>query len=472
MNKGLQVIRQKNCEACHVIEPGRVRYLDEDGFEHEVEAELLPFEGETMPPTMASLDAFDTYVADYEEYMEEEVEELSFRLLDSAPGVGSPGDKVFVARENLLDVQPAWGGNFVRTLVEYYLYGIEQYDEEAEDEDDAYYYVTADPDEEGRIQDVDGEFREYFEEPYDKIRWTFAPPVLIDEGNKLQPDWFFSFLHDPVPLRQQMRVRMPTFHYDEGEAGAVADYFANQAKNDWPAAYTKNLRLALGQEPKETFVERYADVPEEERPAFLTQEIWPLSRLYGDGAGIPVAALAELVGLTPSTLAFIEAGNKVDTAANFHKVKAYGDSIGFQMRGPVQPAYERVERRAPSYLAQRMDEMPDGQHPAALGEAVAIQGPNCYQCHFHAGEDPDQVGTPIAWAPDLAIARERLREDWTHDWLWGPNLIYPGTSMPSNFLGDPPEYQSIYPDSSNQQQIQAVLDWLYNFDRTPPMASK
>ena len=204
----------------------------------------------------------------------------------------------------------------------------------------------------------------------------------------------------------------------------------------------------------------------------MTKEVWPLSRLYGEGVGIPVAEFAELVGLTPAIVDFIEAGSKVDTAANFHRIKAYGDSIGFEMRGSVEPSYERVERRSPSYLAQRMAEMPDGQHPATVGEAVAIQGPNCYQCHFHDGEAPDQAGTPIAWAPDLAIARERLREDWLQDWLWGPGLIYPGTSMPANFLGDPPEYQQIYPDSSNAQQIQAVLDWLYNFERTPPALSK
>jgi mono/diheme cytochrome c family protein len=472
MDTGLRVMRQKNCQACHVIEPGRVRFFDEDGYEHEVPAELLPLEGETLPPTMASLDAFETYLEGYEDYMEEEVEELSFRLLGSAPGVGAPGDKVFVERENLIDVKPAWGGNFVKTVVEYYLYGIEQFDEEAEDEEDAYYYVTADPDDEGRIEDVDGEFRAYYEEPYDKVRWTFAPPVLIDEGTKLQPEWFFSFLYDPVPLRRQMRVRMPTFHYDEGEAGAIADYFANKSKKNWPAVYTRNLRLALGQEPKETFVERYADVPQDERPLFLTQEAWPLSALFGEGEGLPVEDFATLCGLEPKTIAFIEEGSQADIDANFQRVLDFGESIGFEMRGPVDPGYERVERRSPTYLAARERQVPGDLHPATLGEAVAIQGPNCYQCHFHEGQAPDQVGTPIAWAPDLSLARERLREDWTRDWLWGPNLVYPGTSMPANFVADPPEYQALYPDSSNAEQIQAVLDWLYNFDRTPPMVSK
>ena len=101
------------------------------------------------------------------------------------------------------------------------------------------------------------------------------------------------------------------------------------------------------------------------------------------------------------------------------------------------------------------------------GQELAVTAVNCYQCHFHDGQDPDQAATPIAWAPDLAIARERLREDWLEDWLINPGLIYPGTAMPANFAGDPPQYQDVYPDSNNMQQIQAVLDFLYNFERAP-----
>jgi hypothetical protein len=44
--------------------------------------------------------------------------------------------------------------------------------------------------------------------------------------------------------------------------------------------------------------------------------------------------------------------------------------------------------------------------------------------------------------------------------------------MPSNFLAIPPEYQEVYPDSTGADQIQAVLDWLYNHDRTPPMSAR
>ena len=110
------------------------------------------------------------------------------------------------------------------------------------------------------------------------------------------------------------------------------------------------------------------------------------------------------------------------------------------------------------------------QGPVHIGRELATKGVNCYQCHFHGGTAPDQKEAPISWAPDLARVHERLREDWTEQWLWNPASIYPGTSMPGNFQGDPPQYQNVYPDSSNEQQIQSVLDWLFNMDRAAPLA--
>ena len=54
------------------------------------------------------------------------------------------------------------------------------------------------------------------------------------------------------------------------------------------------------------------------------------------------------------------------------------------------------------------------------------------------------------------------------DWMWSPKMIYPGTTMPENFAGDETQYQEHFPDSDNEQQIHAVLDWLYNMDRFKP----
>ncbi len=53
-----------------------------------------------------------------------------------------------------------------------------------------------------------------------------APPILVKEGMKLQPEWFFDFLKRPMRLRPWLNVRMPTFDMKDEETSAIVDYFA------------------------------------------------------------------------------------------------------------------------------------------------------------------------------------------------------------------------------------------------------
>lgn len=445
MNDGMRVVRRMNCEACHQLEPGRIEVLGEDGHPHVLSAELLALGDDSMPPMQRDLEALDNALAAYQEWYDEEIEEIGVRLLEPEPGFGVPGAALFYPRDQIVSIEAPKGGDFVRTVTSYYFRGIELYDDEAESEEEAYYSWNLG--EGGEVEDVDGELRPYFEEQYDKIRWTFAPPVLWNEGFKLQREWFYSFLKDPVPLRRQMRTKMPTFSFTEGEAEAVADYFAYLANEKYPSSYAKTMRLALGIEPKESF----------EGPGIP----WPeLSGQMTGGTGVDVSAVATGAQISKQTVLGIEAGAAPAIEASFPKVKAFGDAAGFDWHSPVDPRYEEVARRSPSHLAANHDLL-------SVGQQLAVRDVNCYQCHWHDGIPPEQQGTPIAWAPDLAIARERLREDWVHDWLWNPSLIYPGTAMPANFAGDPAGYQETYPESTNADQIQAVMDWLYNLDRIP-----
>jgi len=429
-DEGLRAIRQQNCVACHVIEPGSVTFRDEDGVVREVEAELLSMDGfldawvHPVPP-MDGKQALDDYLAFYEEQLDEEVEELGFRLLAPEPGVGEPGQNFFVDREDLLGVRPPWGGDFVRLATDYYYRGVPRFEAEPEDGGEPYPYEvwgSEDPDAWGLVGDVDGESRDYTVEPYDKVRWTFAPPVLYDEGAKLQKPWFYAFLEDPMTLRPQLRVKMPTFNFPAGHAGAVAEYFAQQAVIDWPARYASELRLALDEEVE------------------------------------TVAAGAEIAR---ETVRGIEAGVRAEIEAGLADLMGYGKQRGFEFPSAVDPYHERLVRRSQSYLEEvgAFD-----TSYLADGERLAREGPQCFQCHFDRGTPPN--AEPIAWAPDLARVRERLREDWTRAWLEDPARIYPGTAMPANFQSDPPQYQELMPDSTNDQQIDAIVDWLFNYDRT------
>ncbi len=412
MDEGMRAVRQHNCLACHQVEPGKIAFEGADGARHEVFAELLPIGDAAVPPAH-DLQA----LADELEYWE--VDEVGLRLLAVEPGVGDMGEKVFLDDiGQIASLSAPEGGDFVRLITDYYFNGVELFSADAEDPDEAYFYATADPDGEGRVQDVDGEWRSYQDEQYDKVRWTFAPPVLWNEGGKVQKDWFFSFLNDVQPIRPQMRVRMPSFNFRPGEAGAIADYFAIRSANEWPSRYAREMLHSL------------------------------------DATAEDVAAGTKL---EPKEVRAIVDRDLITTESGFPELLAHAAGHDFSWWGPVDPAYESVVRRQASYR----DAAPSNHWD--LAQELIVGKVNCYQCHFRLGTPP--AADPIAWAPDLAIVPTRLREDWTERWLLDPARIYPGTSMPQNFEDNAADYHDVYPDSTNADQIEAVLDYMFNFDR-------
>ena len=66
---------------------------------------------------------------------------------------------------------------------------------------------------------------------------TEAPPILFDQGAKVQPEWFYGFLQDPAlqPLRFWLKIRMPTFPLSADETTAIVEYFT--AKSDLKNPY-------------------------------------------------------------------------------------------------------------------------------------------------------------------------------------------------------------------------------------------
>ena len=452
---GKRAVRQHNCAACHMIAPGTVSFTGEGGHHFTVPGEIQVLGDSVTPPVHSTLASLREDLARGDDYGDE-IEEVIVRLWDTVPGVGMSFSSALIEPDSITGVEAPHGGDFVRTVVDYYKNGIEMFDPEAEP-DDAYYSWNLG--EEGEVEDVDGDLRLYLEEPYEKVRWTFAPPVLVNEGGKLQRDWFYEFLLEPVPLRNQMRVKMPTFNFEEGQAAAIADYFAIRSANEWPSKYAKNLRFSMGTERN----------PDGVAGGALD---WPaLTNDITDGNGLTLEEMSEASEISVAELEAIEAGYAASIKARFPNLKAFGDAEGFRMSGAPSTSYERTERRSPAYLSMR------GDIPA-VGGVVAVEAVNCFTCHWNQGMPPGEAAEPggevvpvlpIAWAPDLAHARDRLREDWSHDWMWNPSAIYPGTSMPVNFANTPPMYQDHFPGSSSGDQVQAVLDWLYNLDRlTPP----
>ncbi|HEY2321347.1 MAG TPA: c-type cytochrome, partial [Thermoanaerobaculia bacterium] len=65
----------------------------------------------------------------------------------------------------------------------------------------------------------------------------------------------------------------------------------------------------------------------------------------------------------------------------------------------------------------------------------------CAQCHAITPVNPENPPVPnvadaTALAPNLTLARVRLRHDWIPDWVRRPNEMIPNTRMPTNFPRD------------------------------------
>ena len=75
-------------------------------------------------------------------------------------------------------------------------------------------------------------------------------------------------------------------------------------------------------------------------------------------------------------------------------------------------------------------------YPRELVEAgerlASLDNLQCFRCHVQGGVTPPNT-TSDQWAPDMAMAAERLRYEWVQEWITSPQVIFPGTRMPQYY---------------------------------------
>lgn len=109
--------------------------------------------------------------------------------------------------------------------------------------------------------------------------------------------------------------------------------------------------------------------------------------------------------------------------------------------------------------------------PAAHIEAgKTLTGPdyfNCFSCHQQGDRKPE--GPQEGWAPDLALARERLNPQWVLQWLRDPQKLMPGTKMPSfyNFEDESPDGPEDVLGGDDAKQVEALRDYLMTLGSSP-----
>ena len=99
------------------------------------------------------------------------------------------------------------------------------------------------------------------------------------------------------------------------------------------------------------------------------------------------------------------------------------------------------------------------EHIEAAKKMVSPDYFNCFSCHVQGGRNPE--GPKEGWAPDLAMARQRLNPNWIIKWLKDPQKVQPGTKMPSFYPGGPDDVLG----GKEDLQIEALRDYLMTLGR-------
>jgi hypothetical protein len=92
------------------------------------------------------------------------------------------------------------------------------------------------------------------------------------------------------------------------------------------------------------------------------------------------------------------------------------------------------------YIPERLDPLATDEQGMARALFSSAAAP-CLKCHMTG----DPVHDAKATAPNFLLAPERLKPAWTRRWLLDPQLISPGTSMPSDlFKRDTPHDRWVF----------------------------
>lgn len=88
---------------------------------------------------------------------------------------------------------------------------------------------------------------------------------------------------------------------------------------------------------------------------------------------------------------------------------------------------------------------------------------DCFSCHQRGAQKPQ--GPPDGWAPDLAMASQRLNPEWIAAWIRDPQTLQPGTKMPSFY---PDSYPPDVLDGDPDKQIIALRNYLLGLGNGKP----
>jgi cbb3-type cytochrome oxidase cytochrome c subunit len=280
-----------------------------------------------------------------------------------------------------------------------------------------------------------------------------VPPPLMREGERVQPKWLYQFLLNPKPVRptDRMILRMPKFNMSPEEAQALVNYFGAVDKLGNPGAGITYPYLTVEQSDDKFWSER--GVGYLERLAAVAKD---KDNPDPDLDKRAATLLDQLVVAAKARLTAAEGAAK-DAVGD---VKAQLELDVKDLKASVDKLEKQVKDK--DYASLKAQWKSPDAYSADAYRLIAANPNLCINCH--------SVGAMHSYSqkgPDLGLAAERLRPEWTYQWVANPERLFAHSpAMPQVFAKDAPDvqYQEYFAGDS-RAKARAARDLLMDLPR-------
>lgn len=247
---------------------------------------------------------------------------------------------------------------------------------------------------------------------------VFAPPLLVRQGERTQPGWLYQFLRNPQQVRMATLLRMPKFNLSEEEAQALVNYFT---------AVDRMTNPGIG------LTHPYVNIPHRDD---LDSPFWRVKT---------AAYVAELKRVRDAEFKDPKDPQKTRTLYD----RRVAELQGFWSKSDNPDAMKKEWEEKQAYVL-------DG-----LGTVKNV----CLGCH-QLGARKMKPGAQDVPGPSLDLSADRLRPEWTEQWLGNPQRFLPYvTIMSPNFPNLSGYHGEKFAAQQDRERVTGIRDFLMIYPR-------
>lgn len=229
------------------------------------------------------------------------------------------------------------------------------------------------------------------------------PPRLTSEGARVDPNWLMRFLKDPsLSSTASPGDAKPQGVIKAAMPGVVAHLTGATTTPTAAGSQTNSATAGVKASPSS---QPAAAAAKPAAPAVAAAPLDPPSLLSPQLGANRNGVRMYLKARMPT---FNFSPNEIQALVNF---------------------FMGASAQQMPYIPERLDPLTNDEQTIARSIFTSQAAP-CLKCHMTGDPGHDAKAT----APNFLLARERLKPAWTQRWLLAPDLISPGTSMPSGLF--------------------------------------